>query len=217
MGVTINGNGTITSTDGTVDFGDDNLATTGTIPAGQLTGTVPAAALTVRMASPGAIGGTTAAAANFTTVGTTGNVTLGDAASLNISTPLLAGADHTVTGLTAQMLAGGTINAFDLVCIHTVTSEVVQADASALATARAIGIAPAAISDTATGTVLLHGFIRDDTFNFTPGSTLFLSETTGQMTHTAPSTDGAFVQIVGTALSPDVVYINPSMDHIERA
>jgi len=173
--------------------------------------------ITAKMAAPGAIGGTTAAAANFTTVGTTGNVTLGDAASLNISTPLLAGTDHTVTGMTAQMLAGAAISAFDLVCIHTTTSEVVRADASALATARAIGIAPAAISDTATGTVLLHGFVRDDTFNFTPGSTLFLSETTGQMTHTAPSTDGAFVQIVGTALSADVVYINPSMDHIERA
>jgi hypothetical protein len=146
-----------------------------------------------------------------------GNIALGDAKSLDISTPLLAGTDHTVTGMTAQMLAGAAISAFDLVCIHTTTSEVVRADASALATARAIGIAPAAISDTATGTVLLHGFVRDDTFNFTPGSTLFLSETTGQMTHTAPSTDGAFVQIVGTALSPDVVYINPSMDHIERA
>ena len=148
---------------------------------------------------------------------TAGNVSLGDAKSLDISTPLLAGTDHTVTGMTAQMLAGAAISAFDLVCIHTTTSEVVRADASALATARAIGIAPAAISDTATGTVLVHGFVRDDTFNFTPGSTLFLSETTGQMTHTAPSTDGAFVQIVGTALSPDVVYINPSMDFIERA
>ena len=42
MSVTINGDGTITSTDGTVDFGDDNLATTGTIPAAQLTGTMPA-------------------------------------------------------------------------------------------------------------------------------------------------------------------------------
>jgi hypothetical protein len=46
---------------------------------------------------------------------------------------------------------------------------------------------------------------------------LYLSETAGAMTHTAPSTDGAFVQVVGVALSPDVVYINPSMDVIERA
>ena len=146
-----------------------------------------------------------------------GVVNLGDAGTVDMSTPLLAGTDHTFTGITAQMLAGGTITAFDLVCVHTVTSEVVEADASAYATARAIGIAPAAISDTATGTILLHGFIRDDSWSWTTGSTLYLSETGGAMTHTAPSTDGAFVQVVGVALSPDVVYINPSMDVIERA
>ena len=146
-----------------------------------------------------------------------GNLSLSDASSVNISTPLLAGADHTYTGLSVQMLAGGAISAFDLVCIHTTTQEVVEADASAYSTARVIGIAPAAISDTATGTILIHGFIRDDTWAWTAGSTLYLSETAGAMTHTAPSTDGAFVQVVGTALSPDVVYINPSMDVIEHA
>ena len=146
-----------------------------------------------------------------------GKLSLADAGYVDISTPLLAGADHTYTGLTAQMLAGGAISAFDLVCVHTVTGEVVEADASAYATARVIGIAPAAISDTATGTVLLHGFIRDDSWGWTTGSTLYASETAGAMTHTAPTTDGAFVQVVGVALEPDVVYINPSMDVIEHA
>jgi len=136
---------------------------------------------------------------------------------VDISTPLLAGTDHTYTGLSAQMLAGGAISAFDLVCIHTTTQEVVEADASSYTTARVIGIAPAAISDTATGTILLQGFIRDDTWAWTTGSTLYLSETAGAMTHTAPSTDGAFVVVIGIALSPDVVYMNPSMDVIEHA
>jgi hypothetical protein len=145
------------------------------------------------------------------------NVNLADAANLNIGVPLLAGTDHTTTGMTAQMLAGGAIAAFDLVCIHTTTQEVVEADASAAATSRVIGIAPAAISDTATGTVLLQGFVRDDTWAWTTGGALYLSETAGAMTHTAPTTDGAFVQVVGVALSPDVVYINPSMDVIEHA
>jgi hypothetical protein len=152
-----------------------------------------------------------------TNVSVAGNLSLSDASSVNISTPLLAGADHTYTGLSAQMLAGGAISAFDLVCIHTTTQEVVEADASAYSTARVIGIAPAAISDTATGTILLHGFIRDDTWAWTTGSTLYLSETAGAMTHTAPSTDGAFVVVIGVALSPDVVYMNPSMDVIEHA
>lgn len=42
MGITINGSGTITSSTGSVSFDDDNLTTTGTIPAAQLTGTMPA-------------------------------------------------------------------------------------------------------------------------------------------------------------------------------
>ena len=140
-----------------------------------------------------------------------------EGASLDIQTPSLSSGDHQVTGLTAQMLAGGTIAAYDCVCVHTTTGEVVKADASAYATARVIGIAPLGISDTATGKVLLQGFARDDSWNWTPGSTLYLSETAGAMTHTAPSTDGAFVNVVGVALTADVVYVNPSMDVIERA
>ena len=148
---------------------------------------------------------------------TADGVSLSDASSIDLSTPLLSGGNNTETGLTAQMLAGGTISAFDLVCIHTTNSEVVEADASAYATARVIGIAPSAISDTATGTILLQGFIRNDSWSWTAGSPLYLSETAGAMTHTPPSTDGAFVQVVGVALNSDVAYINPSMDVIERA
>jgi hypothetical protein len=157
--------------------------------------------------------------ANDTTSGivTAAGFTLADAANVSIGVPLLANADHTTTGITAQMLAGGAIAAFDLVCIHSTTQEVVEAAAGAAATSRVIGIAPAAISDTATGTVLLQGFVRDDTWTWTTGGVLFLSETAGAMTHTAPTTDGAFVQAVGVALSPDVVYINPSIDVMEHA
>lgn len=54
MSVTINGSGTITSSTGTLSLGADNLTTTGTIPAAQLTGTMPAvngAAITALNAS----------------------------------------------------------------------------------------------------------------------------------------------------------------------
>ena len=146
-----------------------------------------------------------------------GDLKLADGKNINLTTPLLAGADHTATGTTAQMLAGAAITAFQLVCIHSTTQEVVPADASAAATSRAIGIALADIADTATGTILLHGFVRDDTFNFTTGGVVFLSETTGALTQTAPTTSDAFVQAVGIALEPDVVFINPSVDVIQHA
>ena len=45
MGITISGSGTITSSTGSVSFDDDNITTTGTIPASQLTGQVPTANL----------------------------------------------------------------------------------------------------------------------------------------------------------------------------
>jgi hypothetical protein len=146
-----------------------------------------------------------------------GTVSLAEAQSLSISTPLLPTTDHTSTGLTAQMLAGGAIAAFETVCIHTTTGEVVISDSDAIATMPVIGIAPAAISDTATGTILLQGFIRDDTWNWTLGGILYADTTAGAMSQTAPSGTGDFVQALGIALSADVVYFNPSLTLVEVA
>ena len=146
-----------------------------------------------------------------------GTATLGEGKSLSIGTPLLPTTDHTSTGLTAEMLAGGAIAAFQTVCIHTTTGEVVISDADAIGTMPVIGIAPAAISDTATGTILLQGFIRDDTWNWTLGGILYASGTAGAMTQTAPTGSGDFVQAVGIALSADVVYFNPSLTLVEVA
>jgi len=42
MGITLDGDGSITSSSGSLSLGDDNLTTTGTIPASQLTGALPA-------------------------------------------------------------------------------------------------------------------------------------------------------------------------------
>lgn len=151
-------------------------------------------------------------------VTSSGPIAVAEGASFDISTPLLPTTDHTATGLTAQMLAGGTIGAFETVCIHTTTDEVVISDADAIATMPVIGIAPAAIADTATGTILLQGFIRDDTWNWTLGGILYADNTTaGGMTQTAPSGTGDLVQAVGVALSADVVYFNPSLTLVEVA
>jgi len=146
-----------------------------------------------------------------------GTATLAEGKSLSIGTPLLPSTDHTASGLTAQMLAGGAIAAFQTVCIHTTTGEVVVADAGAIGTMPVIGIAPAAISDTATGTILLQGFIRDDSWNWTLGGMIYASGTAGEMTQTAPSGSGDFVQAIGVALSADVVYFNPSLTLVEVA
>ena len=156
-------------------------------------------------------------AGNVVISGTLSNTALAEGAGLTMLEPLLPTTDHTSTGLSAQMLAGGTIAAFQTVCIHTVTGEVVITDADAIATMPVIGIAPAAISDTATGTILLQGFIRDDTWNWTIGGILYASGTAGAMTQTAPSGTGDFVQALGVALTADVVYFNPALTLVEVA
>ena len=130
-------------------------------------------------------------------------------------------ADHGYAGMSALLRVGdgANVGAFDLVCISDVTNEVQIADASAVATAKVMGINPSnsAISDNAEGVILLHGFVRDDTWNWTTGQTLYLSETAGDITATAPTTDGAFVVPIGIALEPDMIYFNPSQTIIEHA
>ena len=154
---------------------------------------------------------------DVTTINVKSDLVLAEAQSVNISTPLLPTTDHTYSGITATMLAGGAIGAFDAVCIHSTTQEIVKAQANAVGTARVIGIAPAAISDEASGTVLLQGFIRDDDWNWTTGGAIYLDAgTAGDMTQTAPSSDGQFVVVIGVALEPDVIYVNPSLDIIEH-
>jgi len=67
----------------------------------------------------------------------------------------------------------------------------------------------AAAAGTGTQLVLLQGFLRDDTFAFTPGGDLYISITTGALTQTAPSGTGDQVQKVGFAWTADIVYFSP--------
>ena len=82
-----------------------------------------------------------------------------------------------------------------------------EADADAITTmpARCIAL------ETGTGTkeVLLEGYIRNDAWNWTPGLDLYVSNTTGAMTHTAPSGASDFVQKIGFAWTADIVYFSP--------
>ena len=130
-------------------------------------------------------------------------------------------AEHDYSGITALVRVGdgADIGAFDLVHISDVTNEVQISDASAIATSRVIGINPSnsAISDNSEGIILLHGVVRDDSWNWTTGATLYLSETAGDITATAPSTTDACVVPIGIALEPDMIYFNPTQTIIEHA
>lgn len=73
------------------------------------------------------------------------------------------------------------------------------------------------ISADASGSFLLTGFVRDDSWNWTTvGAELYLSETAGDLTATAPTTSGSVTQVLGIAVHADRIYFKPSPDIIEH-
>lgn len=72
--------------------------------------------------------------------------------------------------------------------------------------------------ETGTGTgkkVLLVGYLTDLTYNFTVGAVVYVSTTGGNLTTTAPSGTGDFVQAVGIAMTADTLYFNPDFAMVE--
>ena len=65
--------------------------------------------------------------------------------------------------------------------------------------------------ETGTGAkkVLLMGFMRNDDWTWTPGGVIYVSTTSGTLTHTAPTGTGDQVQLVGYATHADRMYFNP--------
>ena len=84
----------------------------------------------------------------------------------------------------------------------------------------AIGIVVADADADAPVKVLTHGIINDsDGWGGAQdeGDTMYVSENTaGLVTATIPDADGEFVQVLGMAVGPRDVFINPSLDIIER-
>ena len=124
-------------------------------------------------------------------------------------------ADHTGSGLKATMTVD--VNATGIAAALYIASDgnYEEADASAAATMPCSAIALEA--GTGSKKVLLQGFIRDDTWNWTPGSRIYVSETTGALTATQPSTSLACVQPIGIATHADRIWFNPTLDFVEVA
>jgi hypothetical protein len=69
------------------------------------------------------------------------------------------------------------------------------------------------INADATGTFLMSGLARDDNWAWTVGKPLFISETAGQLTDTAPSDPGDFIRIVAVAgPTGDYLYFYGNLD-----
>ena len=114
--------------------------------------------------------------------------------------------------------------AFGDVCFMAADGALEFADADQITTMPGLYMALAAIDAAGSGEWLMMGVARNDAWNWTIGAgTLGLiyvsvTATTGNtLTQTAPSDTGDQVQIVGHALSADVMMFNPNYTYIEVA
>lgn len=119
-------------------------------------------------------------------------------------------ADHTAAGLLNKHTAGAELAMGNVVYIGA-DSKLEIADADQVTTTPGLFLVLGTITENATGNVLSYGYFRDDTYTWTPGGVLYLSDVDGTMTQTAPVGVGDYVQRLGVAVSADVIFFNPDL------
>ena len=113
-----------------------------------------------------------------------------------------------------EFTAGATVAAGDL-CAMNSSGEMVLADADAVATASTmLAVAEEAVTAASSGWFTLFGEVTGLS-GLTQGSVAYMSATAGDFTHTAPSTTGQIVRVVGYALSTTSLWFDPDHTWIE--
>ena len=182
--------GAISSGFGNIDIGASTFDTTGAVSTGNLS---PAGDVAVADAKYIKVGGSRMATAE-------------------------PNANQTGYGIVIGFDSAGSVSLGDAVYINS-SGKVAQANAQVSSvTDPCIGIATnAGGSDGDDVYVLTHGIWRMDAEAFTAGDPVYVGESAGALTPTAPSTDGDYVQRIGIAVSDDCVLVMPSIDVIEHA
>lgn len=123
--------------------------------------------------------------------------------------------DGTFAGLTAAMTAGTDLLIGQAVYVGG-DSKMEKAFATGAATMPAIALATWSIDENDEGEFLLQGFLRYNTWDWTPGGLLYVSrEFAGLLTQTLPALTGEQVQVVGVAITADIIHFNPSYELVE--
>ena len=133
---------------------------------------------------------------------------------INIAT--LPTTDHSCIGPTITALnAGGSITVLNLVILNS-SSQWVQTDANTAATyAGLLGIAmESKTSGQAMKVALPMTVIKDSSWAWTPGKTLYMSETAAGITDTPPTTTNSATIIIGYAVTATVIYFKPDNMYI---
>lgn len=153
----------------------------------------------------------------------TGNINLGegaDPADKGIVIDSSLSADERYSGITVPGTAGATLAFGDICYLDATAGEWLLADASAVGTAGDVplGICVDASTDGAATSMLMVGTVRSAAFpaSIALGAPLYVSETAGDITSTAPTTTDSVMRRVGFAVTtePNTVYFNPSSDYV---
>jgi hypothetical protein len=144
---------------------------------------------------------------------TSSGVSMGDAAQTLYD--VAPASDHTATGDTVSATVDTNATGISAALYQASDGNWDEAKADAIATmpCRALALE----SGTGTKLILRRGWIRDDSWAWTPGAPVYVSTTTGALTQTKPSTTGDQVQIVGYAETADILDFNPSTVIVEVA
>lgn len=127
----------------------------------------------------------------------------------------LSTADHSWSGIVAVLTAGENLAFGDAVYVKAADSKMWKADSNALATMPCIALATGTIAADAEGIFLLLGFMRDNSWGWTIGGLLYPHTTPGTPTQTAPAGSGDQVQVVGVAITANILLFNPSYELVE--
>jgi hypothetical protein len=149
----------------------------------------------------------------------TGETTIGDPGGVLLTDDNYIELDATADGMDDDeyngVVIGGrncgeTLTQWDLVEIVNDVDPWHKADATAASGEYpAFGISVAACTDTNEARILVKGIVRNEGWTgLTPGAPIYLGETDGALTETAPSTANDAVQIVGWALSDSEIYFD---------
>ena len=152
------------------------------------------------------------------TLAATGDLIIGNGAGeVHVKMDGSPAADETWAGVEVTGTNGGeAIAAWQVVYMDGTEAEWMIADADAAGKFPGIAITTEICANTSVCEVMTHGIIRDDTWNWSDeGVLLYLSDTAGGLTETAPSAQGDCVQVMAIALTADRILFNPSLEYAE--
>lgn len=121
------------------------------------------------------------------------------------------GLTYPASGILVNMTAGTALTVGQA-CAVGGDSKMEKAKADSLLTMPSMALAAESLDEDADGLFLLQGFFYDEAWDWLVKKILYIDPTTaGALTQTLPSTSGHQVQVVGVAITANIIFFSPSL------